>query len=227
MYTAVLKINGSKFTRGVPVKNTSGLAPRVAFLGSMWSYSFKTECRRHRAEIRSPKSCDAPEWLTIQNNLAVQKSLLSSSFPPDGFYPRTSLLHRYRPFFKIGTWIYTYLLLLWRGAQKLAASMVSRHTEAVKRPRRDHRCDSLNLLSCVYICSVLTSTGVCIFARCNFETVCTLFSPKPLRCVYICSVQLCVQLYPFARCPSEAAVDPATVTLANVPANIFVFFNTL
>ena len=34
---------------------------------------------------------------------------------------------------------------------------------------------SLNLLSCVYICSVLTSTGVCTLAQCNFETVCTLF----------------------------------------------------
>jgi hypothetical protein len=35
----VLKINASKFTRGVLVKNTSGLAPSRAFLGSTWSYS--------------------------------------------------------------------------------------------------------------------------------------------------------------------------------------------
>ena len=123
--------------------------------------------------------------------------------------------------------MYTYLLLLWRGAQKLAASMVSRRTQELGQVVKRHRRDSLNLLSCVYICSVLTSTAVCTFAQCNFETVCTLFSPKPLRCAYICSVQLCVQLYPFARCPSEAAVDPATVILVNVPANIFVFFNTL
>ena len=53
--------------------------------------------------------------------------------PPEGFYPKTSRLNWYQRFvffLKIGTWIYTSLRLLRRGAQKLAASMVSRHTEA-------------------------------------------------------------------------------------------------
>jgi hypothetical protein len=35
----LLKINASKFTRGVLIKNASGLAPWRAFLSSMWSYS--------------------------------------------------------------------------------------------------------------------------------------------------------------------------------------------
>ena len=42
-------------------------------------------------------------------------------------------------------------------------------------------------------------------------------------CIHLPSTAVCT----FARCPSEAAVDPATVTLVNIPANIFVFFNTL
>jgi hypothetical protein len=39
MYSYLLKINASKSARGVPVKNTPGIGPRRAFLGSTWSYS--------------------------------------------------------------------------------------------------------------------------------------------------------------------------------------------
>jgi hypothetical protein len=46
------------------------MVPRRSFLGSTWIYSML----RTRAEIRSPKSCDAAEWLAIQNNSSCQKS---------------------------------------------------------------------------------------------------------------------------------------------------------
>jgi hypothetical protein len=44
----LLKINCFKFTRGVPVKNTSGLAPRRSFLGSTWI------CSMSRTRGRNP-----------------------------------------------------------------------------------------------------------------------------------------------------------------------------
>ena len=50
--------------------------------GRFWALRGSTACRRHGAEIRSPKSCDAAEWLAMQNNFAVQKSFLISSFYP-------------------------------------------------------------------------------------------------------------------------------------------------
>ena len=92
--------------------------------------------------------------------------------------------------------------------------MVSRHNEAMKR----HRRDSLNLLRCVYICSVLTSTGVCTLAQCNFKIVCTFLTNITKMCVHLLSTAVCI----FARCPSAATADPATVTLVNILANIFV-----
>ena len=66
----LLNINRSKFTRGVLVKNTSGLAPRRAFLGSTWNYSMS------RTWGRNPiaKNCDMAEWLAIQNNSSCKRS---------------------------------------------------------------------------------------------------------------------------------------------------------
>jgi hypothetical protein len=58
---------------------------------------------------------------------------------PEGFYRKTSCLHWHQRFFLKGTWMYTYLPLLRRGAQKLAASIVSRHTEATCLARRSRR----------------------------------------------------------------------------------------
>ena len=49
-----------------------------------------TACHGHGAEIRSTKSCDAAEWLAMQNNFAVQKSFLISSFYPCAPYSSTN-----------------------------------------------------------------------------------------------------------------------------------------
>jgi hypothetical protein len=60
----VLKKNASKFTLGVPVKNTPGIGPRRAFPGRcsvLYQVRGATACRGPGAEIRSPKSCDAAE----------------------------------------------------------------------------------------------------------------------------------------------------------------------
>jgi hypothetical protein len=110
-----------------------------------------------------------------------------------GFLPQNVSTTPVPTFFQIGTCIYRYLLLLRRGAQKLAASMVSRHTVAT----------SLNLLSCVYICSYrAVQLRNCAYNIC----------PVSIICVCICSVQRCVH---FARWTHEA-VDPATVASGNV-----------
>ena len=42
--------------------------------GRFWALRGATACRGHGAEIRSPKSCDAAEWLAIQNNSSCHKS---------------------------------------------------------------------------------------------------------------------------------------------------------
>ena len=48
--------------------------------GRFWALRGSTACRRHGAEIRSPKSCDAAEWSAVQNNFAVICPSSSSSF---------------------------------------------------------------------------------------------------------------------------------------------------
>jgi hypothetical protein len=50
--------------------------------GRFWALRGATASLGPGTEIRSPKSCDAAEWLAVQNNFAVQKPLLSSSFYP-------------------------------------------------------------------------------------------------------------------------------------------------
>jgi hypothetical protein len=42
--------------------------------GRFWALRKATKCRGHGAEIRSPKSCDAAEWLAIQNNSSCHNS---------------------------------------------------------------------------------------------------------------------------------------------------------
>jgi hypothetical protein len=39
-----------------------------------WALREATACHGHGAKIRSPKSCDAAEWLAIQNSSSCQKS---------------------------------------------------------------------------------------------------------------------------------------------------------
>ena len=48
--------------------------------GRFWALRGSTACRRHGAEIRSPKSCDAAEWSAVQNNFAAICPSSSSSF---------------------------------------------------------------------------------------------------------------------------------------------------
>jgi hypothetical protein len=42
--------------------------------GRFWALRGATACHGHWAEIQSPQSCDAAEWLAIQNNYSCHKS---------------------------------------------------------------------------------------------------------------------------------------------------------
>ena len=42
--------------------------------GRFWALRGATACHGHGAEIRSTKSCDAAEWLAIQNNSSCKRS---------------------------------------------------------------------------------------------------------------------------------------------------------
>jgi hypothetical protein len=68
--------------------------------GRFWALRGATACRGPVAEIQSPKSCDAAEWLAVQNNFAVQKSLLSSSCYPCTILIQFLLSQTWRPMFK-------------------------------------------------------------------------------------------------------------------------------
>ena len=42
--------------------------------GHFWALRGTTACRGHGAEIQSPKSCDAAEWLAVKNNSSCHNS---------------------------------------------------------------------------------------------------------------------------------------------------------